>query len=84
MIQSVLQFIPQEKSSQKQDILSYLFRRGAITRIEAFHDLGICELSSRIGELQKDGWRFDRNDRKGVSKNGRHWIVTEYSNPRRL
>ena len=84
MIQSALQFIPQEKHSQKNDLLNYLFRRGSITRIEAFHDLGICELSSRIGELQKDGWRFDRNDRKGVSKNGRHWIVTEYSNPRRV
>jgi hypothetical protein len=84
MIQNVLQFVTQEKHTQKQDLLDYLRRRGSVTRIEAFHDLGICELSSRIGELQKDGWRFDRNDRKGVSKNGRHWIVTEYSNARRL
>lgn len=34
--------------SQKIEVIDYLRRHGSITRWQAFRDLGIAELSSRI------------------------------------
>jgi hypothetical protein len=83
MIQSALHFIPQEKSSQKNDLLDFLFRYGSITRMQAFTELGICELSSRIGELERDGWIFPRQWKDGRAANGRKWRVVQYMRPTR-
>lgn len=68
-----------EKTSQKQDILTWLHNRGTLTRMQAFTELGICELSSRIGELEKDGYSFGRKWLNGQAKNGRKWKVVQYS-----
>ena len=68
-----------EVRSQKQRILDYLMRHDCITRIEAFERLAICELSSRILELEADGHKFARGRRNGQSRHGYPWTVTEYS-----
>ena len=36
-------------------------RFGAITPMEAFSDLGITKLSTRVGELEKKGYTFDKH-----------------------
>ena len=66
-------------STQKRDIFDYLNRNGSITRMEAFSQLGICELSSRIGELEKNGYVFHRERKSDKARNGRKWTVTQYS-----
>lgn len=78
MIQLALKM---EKTTQKQDILDYLFYHGSITRMEAFDKLGICELSSRIGELEKEGWIISREWLNGKATNGRKWTVMKYLTP---
>lgn len=83
MIQSALQFIPQEKHSQKSDLLNYLISNGSITRFEAAFELGVMELSSRIGELEKDGWIVPREWKRGTARNGRAYCVMKYLRPHR-
>jgi len=83
MNQTVLGFLPAERRIQKQDVLDWLNRHGSLTRMEAFIELGICELSSRIGELERDGWIIPREWMDGRAKNGRRWRVTRYLRPYR-
>ena len=81
MIQLALKI---EKTTQKQDILNYLFSHGSITRMEAFENIGVCELSSRIGELEHDGWTIPREWLHGQAANGRKWSVMKYLIPTRI
>lgn len=74
--------IQHAKTSQKQDLLDWFATHGSITRIQAFNELGICELSSRIGELEQMGYVIPRKPKKGQAPNGRKWVVTEYFAPR--
>ena len=72
-----------EKRGQKQDILDWLNQYGSLTRMDAFEYLGVCELSSRIGELERDGWIIPREPLHGRGRNGRAWTVTKYLRPSR-
>jgi hypothetical protein len=82
MIQLAMQ-LKQEKSTQKADILDWLLTHGSLTRMEAFTELGVVELSSRIGEIEKDGWIIPREQFHGQGRNGRKWVVTKYLKPSR-
>ena len=42
--------------TQKQQILDYMVQFGSITTMEAFADLGITKLTTRISELRRDGY----------------------------
>lgn len=75
--------INRQRSTQKQDLLNYLATHSQITRMEAFNQLGICELPARICELEQDGYRFDKGWKKGRAANGRKWCVRTYGSPRR-
>lgn len=41
--------------TQHQKIYDYMYNVGGITPIDAFRDLGITKLSTRIGEMKKHG-----------------------------
>lgn len=43
------------KQTQCQMVISYLKEKGSITPMQAFHDLGITKLATRISELRKRG-----------------------------
>ena len=43
-----------KKESQHQRIAEYIKRYGSITSYEAFRDLGITKLTTRISEMRKD------------------------------
>ena len=43
------------KTTQKDRILAYIREFGSITPIEAFFDLGVMRLASRISDLKRDG-----------------------------
>ena len=68
--------------SQKDEIIWFIKHNGSITRAQAA-SRHIFELSSRIGELEHDGWTFNRSVLKGRNAYGRAWRCTEYSNARR-
>lgn len=65
--------------TQKADLLRYLAKGHKVTRSTAFIELGIAELSSRIGELEADGWHIDRKRKTVTARNGRRCQVMEYS-----
>ena len=67
--------------TQKADVLLYLQQHGQLTRATAFYRLGIAELSSRIGELEKEGWNIPRKPVTFKAKNGRKVRVMEYGRP---
>lgn len=44
--------------TQREAILQYITEFGSITPMQAFSDLGITKLATRISEMRKDGWKF--------------------------
>lgn len=50
--------------SQKQMILKYIHDFGSITTYEAFIDLGITRLPSRINDLKNDGLKINKQIEK--------------------
>ena len=46
--------------SQYEMILDYIDRFGSISPMEAFMDLGITKLATRIGEMQRNGHEFTK------------------------
>ena len=44
--------------TQREAILQYITEFGSITPMEAFSDLGITKLATRISEMRKDGMKF--------------------------
>jgi hypothetical protein len=50
-----------------------------ITRLTALVDLGIFELSARIGELEKQGHKFNKPRIKVTNRFGESVTVVEYS-----
>jgi hypothetical protein len=44
--------------TQREAILDYINEFGSITPMEAFSDLGITKLATRISEMRKDGMKF--------------------------
>ncbi len=67
--------------TQKVDVLEHLNTYGSLTRLEAFTELGIAELSSRIGELEKEGFVVPRETIEVFARNGRKCRVTRYLRP---
>lgn len=65
--------------TQKQRVLEYVQEFGSISRREGFMDLGIVELSSRIGELEAMGYRFDRKTETSKNRYGDPVNYTRYS-----
>ncbi len=61
--------------TQHEAIIRYMKDFGSITPMEAFSDLGITKLSTRIGELCRNGIAIDR---EYVSSTNRYGETTKY------
>ena len=46
------------KLTQHQRVINYIKQFGSITPMEAFADLGITKLATRISEMRKGGMEF--------------------------
>ena len=46
------------KITQRQRIINYIREFGSITSYEAYKDLGITQLATRIKELKEEGYKF--------------------------
>lgn len=44
--------------TQREAIIEYITEFGSITPMQAFADLGITKLATRISEMRKDGMKF--------------------------
>lgn len=64
--------------TQKQQIISYIKEFGGITPIEAFLDLGITKLATRISELKQEGFLFDQEMITRKNRYGRTVRYMEY------
>jgi hypothetical protein len=68
----------QHTSTQRDRLQDHFNNGGKVTRLTAFIDLGICELSSRIGELEKSGFPIHRQMIHIVNRYGETVRVMEY------
>ncbi len=64
-------------NSQREEVIQYIRKNGSITRLEAAQ-LYIFELSARIGELEKQGYVFNREEIGGTNRYGRKWKGVRY------
>ena len=69
------------KVTQRNLILKYIEDFGSITPMEAFSDLGITKLATRISEMRKDGMQFHIETVKRTSRYGKTIHFAKYSLP---
>ena len=67
--------------TQKELILKYIADFGSITPMEAYGDLGITKLATRISEMRKDGMKFEIQAVKGKNRYGKPTRYARYSFP---
>ena len=67
--------------TQKELVLQYIADFGSITPMEAFGDLGITKLATRISEMKKEGRQFKIETVKGKNRYGKHTRYARYSFP---
>mgnify|MGYP003301728158 CR=1 FL=1 len=65
---------------QSERIMNYINKFGSISPLEAFRDLGITKLATRISELKKEGIKFKQEYIKTQNRFGepvhymRYWL----------
>lgn len=64
--------------TQKDQIMDYLSRFGSITPMEAFADLGITKLATRVSEMSREGVQFRRKLEKNVNRLGKRVVYMRY------
>lgn len=67
--------------TQHELILKYIADFGSITPMEAFSDLGVTKLSTRISEMRKKGTEFKIETIKGKNRYGKPTRYARYSFP---
>ena len=68
-----------DKPNQRERIIDYIMRKGGITSLDAYMDLGITQLGARIWELKnKDGYKFGERMISVVNRHGEKCKVKEY------
>lgn len=65
--------------TQRQLILQYLHDFGSISPMEAFRDLGITKLATRISEMKADGMVFKQELVSSKNRYGRPVQFMKYS-----
>lgn len=70
------------KMTQGERVIEYIKRFGSITPMEAFRDLGITKLATRISELRKEGMEFKKEFVKGKNRFGETVHYMRYSFPK--
>lgn len=65
--------------TQREQIIDYLNQFGSITPMEAFADLGITKLATRISEMRKDGKEFKIETVTSTNRFGKTIRFAKYS-----
>lgn len=67
--------------NQSDRVIKYIKLFGSITPMDAFRDLGITKLATRISELRKDGMEFKKEYIKTKNRFGETVYYMKYSFP---
>ena len=67
--------------TQREAILEYIREFGSITPLQAFADLGITKLATRISEMRKDGFEFRIETVRSKNRYGKPVYFAKYSLP---
>ena len=67
--------------TQAELILDYIADFGSITPMQAFSDLGITKLATRISEMRKKGMEFKIEQVTGKNRYGKSVRYARYSLP---
>ena len=65
--------------TQCEQIIDYLHQFGSITPMEAFADLGITKLATRLSEMRRDGREFKIETVKSTNRFGKTVRYAKYS-----
>ena len=65
--------------TQCEQIIDYLHQFGSITPMQAFADLGITKLATRVSEMRKDGRKFKIETVKSTNRFGKTVRYAKYS-----
>lgn len=65
--------------NQCQRIIKYISDFGSITTLDAFRDLGVTRLASRIHDLTKQGYTFSRDFESSKNRYGESVKYVRYS-----
>ena len=71
--------ISMAKITQRERVLNYITAYGSITRLDAANAIGCFELASRIGELESEGHRFNRQTECSRNRYGDKVHYTRYT-----
>lgn len=67
-----------EKPTQRDRVLQYIRDFGSITSYQAYTDLGVTQLATRIFELKKRGYNFSKKRVKTQNRYGDNTHYDEY------
>ena len=65
--------------TQREAIIEYITEFGSITPMQAFADLGITKLATRISEMRKDGMKFKIDMVSTKNRYGKSVTYAKYS-----
>ena len=65
--------------TQREAILKYISDFGSITPMQAYSDLGITKLATRISEMRRDGFKFKIETVKLKNRYGKAVSFCKYS-----
>lgn len=65
--------------NQSERIIKYIEEFGSISPMEAFNDLGITKLATRISEMSRKGIEFERKFVKAKNRYGEPVYYMRYS-----
>ena len=65
--------------SQHEMILNYIDAFGSISPMEAFTDLGITKLATRISEMRRNGYQFNQKMETRKNRYGKDSHYMRYS-----
>lgn len=68
----------EHKLTQVQKVIRYMQRNGAITTMQAYTDLGITRLASRIHEIKRMGIDIESKSITVDTRDGSKTTVTQY------
>ena len=68
-----------KKPTQRERITEYINKFGSISPLEAFRDLGITKLATRVSEMRRDGVEFRIVMEKGKNRFGDATNYARYS-----
>ena len=65
--------------TQAERIIKYIRDFGSISPMEAFRDLGITKLSTRISKMRQDGLEFNKTRESSKNRYGEKVTYMRYS-----